>query len=126
MSLLEKQIILKGLKGKQTVTALFDSRASYSCIRRSIAEDIGFLEPLEEPMDFETADSGSLIHAEYVVHLSFYFTDTDRRFTDEFIVLDTLSEDFIIGAATMQKWKIRLDFDTEDVLYDKKMHRLRI
>lgn len=40
MSLLEKQIILKGLKGKQTVTAMFDSGASYSCIRRSIAEDV--------------------------------------------------------------------------------------
>lgn len=126
MSLLQKKIILKGLKGRKTVDALFDSGASYSCINRSIAEEIGLLEPLEEPMEFETAEKGSAMRAEYTVHLSFYFTDSDRRFTDEFIVIGNLSEDLIIGAKTMQAWKIRLDFDAEEVLYDKKMHRLRI
>ena len=126
MSLLQKQLTLKGLKGEKSVTALFDSGASYSCIRRNIADEIGLLEPLEEPMEFSTADEGTSIHAEYVVHLSFFFSDTDRRFTDEFIVLNTLSEDLIIGVKTMQAWKIRLDFDKEAVLYDKKMHKLRI
>ena len=77
-------------------------------------------------MEFSTADEGASINAEYVVHLSFFFSDTERRFTDEFIVLNTLSEDLIIGAKTMQAWKIRLDFDKEAVLYDKKMHKLRI
>jgi len=126
MSLLQNQVTLKGLRGERAVSALFDSGASYSCIPRSVAEKIGILEPLEEPMEFETADEGNYITAEYVVHLSFYFSDTDRRFTDEFIVLDTLAEDLIIGTLTMQKWKIRLDFDKEVVEYDRKMHRLRI
>lgn len=48
------------------------------------------------------------------------------RFTDDFMVLDTLSEDLIIGATTMQKWNMKLDFENETVVYDKKMHRLRI
>ena len=126
MSLLQKQLTLRGLKGEKTVTALFDSGASYSCIRREIADEIGLLEPLEEPMEFSTADEGTSIKAEYVVHLSFFFSDTERRFTDEFIVLNTLSEDLIIGAKTMQAWKICLDFEKEAVLYDKKMHKLRI
>jgi predicted aspartyl protease len=126
MSLLQKNMILKGLRGEKTVTALFDSGASYSCIRREIAEEIGLLEPLEEPMFFDTADEGTSIRADFVVHLSFFFEDTDRRFTDEFIVLAVLSEDLIIGAKTMQAWKIRLDFDIEEILYEKKMHKLRI
>lgn len=126
MSLLQNQLTIRGLKGEKTVTALFDSGASYSCVRRSTAEKIALLEPLEEPMEFETADEGTYIPAEYVVHLSFFFQDTDRRFTDEFIVVDTLSEDLIIGTVTMQKWKIRLDFENEKVMYDRKIHRLRI
>jgi 8-oxo-dGTP pyrophosphatase MutT (NUDIX family) len=126
VSLLQKELVLKGLRGEETVTALFDSGASYSCIRREIAEEIGLLEPLEEPMVFATADEGTSIRADFVVHLSFFFEDTDRRFTDEFIVLDVLSEDLIIGAKTMQAWKIRLDFDAEEVRYEKKVHKLRI
>ena len=35
-------------------------------------------------------------------------------------------EDLIIGATTMQKWGIKLDFVSETVVYDGKMHRLRI
>jgi len=87
---------------------------------------LAHLEPLAEPMEFETAEEGSMIAAEYRVTMDFYFEDTPRRFTDELVVIDGLSEELIIGATTMQKWKIRLDFDREEVLYDKKMHRLRI
>ena len=126
MSLIENNVALLGLKGKKTVRALFDSGASYSCIRRDIAEEITQLDRLEEIIEFSTADEGASIIADYVVHLSFYFSDSPRRFTDEFIVLDTLSEDVLIGASTMQKWKIKLDFDREEVQYDRKMHRLRI
>jgi len=126
MSLLEETARLKGNLGEAQVVALFDSGASYSCIRRATAESIAHLEPLDEEMVFETADTGATITAEFSVHLSFYFPDTDRRFTDEFLVFDTLSEDLIVGAKTMQAWHIRLDFENERILYDKKMHRLRL
>ena len=126
MSLLQKPLIIRGLNGERTVSALFDSGASYSCIRHDIACAVGHLEPLEDPMEFETAQMDTFIGAEFVVHLSFFFTDSRRRFTDEFIVLEGLSEELIIGAATMQKWNIRLDFDTEEVIYDRAVHRLRI
>ncbi len=126
MSLLQKQITLKGIKGRRTVSALFDSGASYSCIRGDVAESIDMVKPLDEPMVFETADREATLTADYMVQISFFFADTERRFTDEFIVLDQLGEELIIGAATMQKWKIRLDFEREEIVYDRKMHRLRI
>ena len=126
MSLIHTPVILSGSKGRKEVLALFDRGASYSCISYHAAEEIAHLEPLPEPIEFETAEKDSFVMAEYRIAADFFFTDTPRRFTDELVVIDGLSEDLIIGASTMQKWKIRLDFDTEEVLYDKKMHRLRI
>jgi hypothetical protein len=126
MSLISKPVILAGAKGRKEVNALFDSGASYSCISKKTADEIAHLEPMVEPMDFETAEKDGIITADYRITADFYFTDTPRRFTDELFVIEGLSENLIIGAATMQKWKIRLDFDREEVLYDKKMHRLRI
>jgi hypothetical protein len=118
--------MLAGSKGRSRVTALFDSGASYSCINKNLAEELAHLEPLSEPMEFETAEKDSTVIAEYRITVDFFFTDSDRRFTDELVVIEGLSEELIIGAKTMQAWKIRLDFDREDVIYDKKMHRLRI
>jgi hypothetical protein len=124
--LLSKPVLLAGSKGKREVNAFFDSGASYSCISASCAQEIAHLEKLPEPMEFETAESGYTLRADYAVRVDFYFPDTPRRFTDELVVIDGLSEELVIGAATMQKWKISLDFDAEEVVYDKKMHKLRI
>jgi len=126
MALIKKDVILVGAKGRKEVTALFDSGASYSCIEKRLASELAHLEPLAEPMVFETAERESIVVAEYRVVLDFFFTDSPRRFTDELVVIEGLSEDIIIGATTMQKWKIRLDFDREEVIYDRKMQRLRI
>jgi hypothetical protein len=126
MSLIEYSCILEGVKGQKMVTALFDSGASFSCIKMSVAEKLAHLERLAKPMEFETADKNTTISAHYGVILDFYLGESQRRFHDDFIVLDSLSEDLIIGAATMQKWNIKLDFQEETVIYDRKMHRLRI
>ena len=126
MSLMEKHALLKGNLGETKVLAFFDSGASYSCIRKDVAAKVGMLVPLDEPMEFSTADEGVSVTATHCIQLSFYFFDSERRFTDEFMVLDTLSESLIIGAKTMQAWKIRLDFEKEEILYDRKMHKLRV
>jgi hypothetical protein len=58
--------------------------------------------------------------------LEFRFHDSEARFSDEFVVFDELSEELIVGATTMQKWQIRLDFTTETVEYRKTAQRLRV
>jgi len=126
MSLITQKVVLAGSKGRKEVIAFFDSGASYSCINRETAEGLAHLEPLSEAMEFETAEKESFLVADFRITADFFFEDTTRRFTDELIVIDGLSEELIIGATTMQKWKIRLDFEHKEVLYDKKMHRLRI
>jgi hypothetical protein len=41
--------------------------------------------------------------------------------SDEFMVVKNLSEDAIIGVTTLQKWRIKLDFDTDSVEVDPKV-----
>jgi hypothetical protein len=128
VSILEHEVTVIGSKGRAECTALFDSGASYSIIRRDIAERIAALEPLPDPSHwiFETAEPGRLVQSSYRVGLDFRFHDSAAHFSDEFVVFDELTEELIVGATTMQKWKITLDFDAETVNYRKTAQRLRI
>ena len=128
VSVLEHEVTLIGSRGSARCHALFDSGATYSIIRRDIAERISTLDPLPDPEDwvFETARAGELIQALYRVTLDFRFEDSKARFSDEFIVFDSCSEELIVGAKTMQAWHIVLDFQTETVNYRKTAERLRV
>ena len=128
MVILEHEITLIGSKGRRQCIALFDSGASYSIIRPDIADAIATPAPLPDPEDwvFQTAIAGQTMQATQVVPLSFRFEDSEARFTDEFILLDGSSEEVIIGATTMQKWGIKLDFETEQINYRKTAEKLRL
>jgi hypothetical protein len=40
------------------------------------------------------------------------------------MVLENLSEKVIIGAKTMQAWRLKLDFEKEDIIIDPKVTKL--
>jgi hypothetical protein len=122
MSVIKKNIELRGSKGRQWVDVLFDSGASYSLINSTTAILLETLIPLPEPMRFELADKAQKMIATHRVSLDFYINND--RFSDEFIVLENLSEDAIIGAATLQKWRMKLDFENDKVIYDPKVTKL--
>jgi len=128
VSILEHEVTIIGSKGRRRCRALFDSGASYSIIRRDIAQGIAGLEPLPDPANwiFETAERGRLVETKYRVSLDFRFDDSEAHFSDEFVVFDELSEELIVGAKTMQAWKITLDFNEERVNYRKTARRLRV
>jgi len=128
VSILEHDVTLAGSKGSAKCRALFDSGASYSIIRRDIAEQIAALVPVVDPEEwvFETARPGDLIQATHKVILDLRFADSKAVFSDQFVVFDELAEEVIIGAGSMQVWHIRLDFETEEVIYRKTAIRLRV
>ncbi|MFO8063393.1 MAG: retropepsin-like aspartic protease [Spirochaetia bacterium] len=128
VSILEKDILLLGSKGTARRRALFDSGASYSIIRRELAESLEHVTAIPDPENyiFETARPDDTIQAMQRVSLEFRFDDSEARFSDEFIVFDECSEEVIIGATTMQKWSIKLDFDREEIHYRKHAVRLRV
>jgi hypothetical protein len=122
VSIIQKEIELVGSKGRRTEAALFDSGASYSFIEREIAEQLETILPLPIPLVFETAKQGETIQATMDVRLFFYLGG--YQFSDNFIVVSGLSERVIIGALTFQKWRLKLDFEHDEVIIDPRVTRL--
>jgi len=75
-------------------------------------------------MDFGTARDGEKVTAHERVSLNFYLNG--YRFSDEFMLIPGPSEPIIIGAATLQKWRMKLDFEADDVIIDPRVTKLRL
>jgi hypothetical protein len=112
-------IPFKGSKGEEKLYALFDTGSTYSCIREDLAEKIGKMDELPEPMYFSTASENQYLKVDSGMRLNFELNDV--ILSDEFMVVPRLSEEAIIGATTMQKWRLKLDFEHDTVIVDPKV-----
>lgn len=124
MAVIINKIKLKGLKGEKKVDALYDRGASFSFISRKTAEKLGNIETLPDTLEFETAKEGEKISVKERTTLDFYIEGI--RLSDEFFIGEAISEDVIIGAATMQKWRLKLDFEHDRVIVDQRVTRLML
>jgi len=124
MAVIQKEIRLVGSKGEKEVLAIFDSGSTYSCIQPQLAEKLGMIESLPEPMDFGTAKEGDKLSATEAIRLNFHLDG--YRFSDEFMLIDKLSEPVIIGAKTLQAWRLKLNFETDEVIVDPRVTKLRL
>ena len=119
-----ERVRLVGSKGEVEVRALFDSGATYSFVRADVAEQVETLLPLPEPMRFATANSNTPVEATKRIVCNFYIDGI--RYSDEFLVLDEMTEDLIIGAKTMRAWGIKLDMEREKVELTRRDYKLRL
>jgi len=124
MAVIQKEIKLVGSKGKRNEVVLFDNGATYSCLEKSLAEELGILDRLPELFEIETAEKERKIKIKEHISLVFYING--YRFSDEFMVVENLSEPVIIGAATLQKWRMKLDFENDDIIIDPRVTKLRL
>lgn len=122
MSIIKLPIHFKGSKGEKPLYALFDTGSTYSCIREDLAEKIGMLDKLFEPRYFGTASESQYLKVESAMRLDFELNEVNL--SDEFMVVPRLSEEVIIGVTTMQKWRIKLDFEHDTVFVDPKVAKL--
>ncbi|MGH7774701.1 MAG: retropepsin-like aspartic protease [Candidatus Binatia bacterium] len=122
MGLIIKRLRVAGDKGERRLHILFDTGASASFVRRDVVERIATAVKLPSPETYTLGDGiGKLrVNETVVLHLSI----EGIRISDNFIVAPQLSDDVIIGANTMQKWRIKLDLENEKVIVDKRMARL--
>ncbi len=124
MGVIVNRIKLVGSKGEKKADALYDTGASLSFISKSMASKLGQIEKLPSPLSFETAKEGETITVNERVTLDFYIEGI--RLSDEFFISDTLSEEVIIGAKTMQAWRLKLDFEQDRVIVDQMVTRLML
>ncbi|MFB0534500.1 MAG: hypothetical protein ACETWR_05920 [Anaerolineae bacterium] len=124
MAVIQKEIRLAGSKGGQMVVAIFDSGATYSCIQPELPGKLEVVLSLPEPMDFSMAKEEEELTATERVGLNFYLDGF--RFSDEFMLIPGLSEPVGIGAATLQKWRMKLDFEADEVIIDPRVTKLRL
>lgn len=124
MSIIKIPILFAGSKGEKILYTLFDSGANLSCIHPDQIHDLEIPLSLGYARKLATASDGHYIQVKERIVLDFFINDV--LLSDEFLVVPNLSEDAIIGAATMQKWRIKLDFDHDQVIVDPKMAKLQL
>lgn len=124
MSVIKLPLLYVGSKGEQRLYSLFDTGANLSCINPEFVEKLGNAEGLGRARRIATASEGHFSEINLVMRLDFYINDV--LLSDEFLVVPGLSEEAIIGAATMQKWRIKLDFEHDTVHVDPKVMKIQL
>src|SRR6266498_3929922 len=114
----------EGTNGEKTLYTLFDCGATFSCINPDYAETVSPLLKMKTPLEVATASEGQFLKIKEVIRTDFYINDI--RMSDEFMVVPNLSEEAIIGATTLQKWRIKLDFEHDQVIVDPKVAKLQL
>ena len=124
MSVIKLPLLFVGSKGEKNIYTLFDSGANLSCIDKGQLANLELPVSLGRKRKLATASEGHYIEINERVTLDFYVNDV--LLSDEFLVVPALSEDAIIGAATLQKWRIKLDFEHDKVDVDPKVAKLQL
>ena len=124
MGLIIKDYIVTGDKGSDTLTALLDTGAAASFIRKDIAERIVTLVTTTPPQRFTMADGKGTLTVDQVATVTVAIGEVNLMFP--FLAMAELGEEMIIGADMMQHWKIKLDPAEETVSVDPMALRLRI
>ena len=124
MSVIKIPLLFVGSKGEKNLYTLFDSGANLSCINKDNLINLELPISLGRMRKLATASEGHFIEINERVTLDFYLNDV--LLSDEFLVVPNLSEEAIIGAATLQKWRIKLDFEHDKVEVDPKVAKLQL
>ena len=122
MGLIIKKLRVAGDKGERRLKVLFDTGAGASFIRRDSADRIVTTLRLPSPRTFTLGDGVGRLRVNETAILYVYIEGVE--ISDNFIVAPRLADEVIIGANTLQKWRIKLDLERERVIIDKRMARL--
>ncbi|MBI4489608.1 MAG: retroviral-like aspartic protease [Deltaproteobacteria bacterium] len=122
MGLIIQKLRVAGDKGERRLQVLFDTGASASFVRRDVVDRIATTVKLPSPESYTLGDGVGRLRVNKTVVLHVYIDGV--RISDNFIVAPRLSDEVIIGANTLQKWRIKLDLENERVIIDKRMARL--
>jgi predicted aspartyl protease len=122
MGLIYHQVKLTGPKGVQTLKALIDTGASESFINAAEARKLGRPLKMPQPMKFELG-KGTIV----IDKVIYAYVDLDGyRLHWTFHIVPPLTEELILGADFLQRWKIKLDPESERIIIDPKALKLKL
>jgi len=114
-----QHIRIKGNKGEEEVTALFDTGASRTLVRGDVAKRIGDAVKLPTPRKIVLGDGETKIEINevltLVIMLDGYAISCDAD------VIERLPYDVIIGIDTMREWGIVLNPRKEEIVTDEQL-----
>lgn len=99
---------IRGDKAASDAKVLFDTGASFSFVRRDVAERSGTITKLPTPLRFTLGD-GNQIEITDTVVLSLMVGN--QQVMDNFMVIDSGVEEIVLGAATMRKFGLKIDLE---------------
>jgi predicted aspartyl protease len=124
MNIIKHPLLYSGTEGEKYLYTLFDSGANLSCIHPDHADGLALPQHLGRTRRVSTASETHFIVIEYRIIVNFYINDLEL--SDEFLIVPGLTEEVIIGAATMQKWRIKLDFEHDCLIVDPRVTKMQI
>lgn len=124
MSVIKLPLQYMGSQGEKHLFTLFDSGANLSCINPDFVEGLEKPSKLGRKRLIGTASEGHYIEVTEAIRVDFYIEDV--LLSDEFLLVPGLSEEAIIGAATVQKWRIKLNFEHDTVEVDPKVAKMQL
>lgn len=125
MSIIKKRMLFAGYDERAAYfSVLFDSGASHSFISKAVADEMHA--PLLPP-DFETAETATAGYQMRVLgSTTLKFIMSGEVLNDAFYVAHDLTEDVIIGAGTLQKYRIKLDFEHDEVFVAPRAGKVQL
>jgi hypothetical protein len=124
MGLIVKDVEIAGDKGTKKLKALFDSGASLSLVRRSVVQGVATEVKMPRQVSFRLGDGEGQLTTQRWVPLVINVKGVE--ISDNVAVVEKLAEDLIVGAGTLQKWRIKLDLENDDVLIDPRVTELKL
>jgi len=108
MSVIKLPLLYVGSKGEQRLYSLFDTGANLSCINPEFVNGLGNADNLGRTRRIATASEGHFIEITQAIRLDFYINDV------------------LLSDATLQKWRIKLDFEHDTVHVDPKVAKMQL
>lgn len=121
MGVIYKRVEIAGDKGRKRVTALFDTGASASFVRRAVVDKIATIVKIPVPWTFRLGDGKAHLRTDRAVYVVLRFNRA--TFYHTLVVADDLADELILGADFMQRWKVKLDPEREEIIIDRRALR---
>jgi len=116
MGIIERNLEISGIKSKR-ILAFFDSGSSFSIIKKSLVDDVGYFKKKKVKLKVEIGNGDSMLFTEMVL-ISIKLNKI--IYTDYYVVGD-IPEQMIIGVDFLQKYGHTLEFKNDKIV-GKNLH----